>query len=303
MNKNDIFYIRAKLKRDYVYDGIKNDGYDICIPYRDHNLVMRALREMWFRLHLPFKKIWYNPQIKKIKAKTIVLNDPLITPDLLKWIRELYPDARIILDYENRAYSTISPVEAKEYVTEMWSYALDDCEKYGMKYKTYAIRGLKPITETEYKYDVTYVGRDKGRAGKILELEKQMNDMGIKTYFHICADRAYFSKQKPFYKPVLDYEEYLELFKSSKAILNIMPEGQRSVTQRDIEAVEYGIKCITNSKFIKETELYHPSRFFVLGDDALEKLPEFLAGDYVWLDEATVIKHSKEKIYEAMFGD
>ena len=303
MNKNEIFYIRAKLKHDYVYDGIRDAGFGICIPYRDRNLLLRCMREAWFRLHLPFRSIWYNPEIRKIKAKTILLRDPLITPDLLRWVRELHPDARIILEYENRAAATIDPDSAKPYITEGWTYDHDDAERYGLRYKTYEIGTPRPGIKKAPEYDVVYVGRDKGRAEKLFALQRELEEQGLRTYFHICADRAYLRYKKPFYKPVLDYEDYLDLFGRSRAVVNIMPEGQRSVTQRDIECYLYGIKCITNSIFIRETELYDPSRFFILGEDRMEDLKTFLESPMAPPDAETVRAHDGDTVLNTMLRE
>lgn len=303
MDKSKIFYIRAKRKRDYVYDGIRDAGFSICIPYRDRNLLLRCLREAWFRLHLPCRSIWYNPALRDIRAKTIILNDPLITPDLLRWLRERYPDRRIILDYENRAAATISPELAKPYITEGWTYDLDDAERYGLRYRTYPLDAPRPGVKQQPEFDVVFVGKDKGRAERLFALQREFEAQGLRTYFHICPDRSFLRFKKPYYKPYIDYEDYLSLFGRSRAILNLMPEGQRSVTQRDFESCIYGIKCITNSAFIRETELYDPSRFFILGVDHTEDLKAFLETPFAPLDESLIRAHDGDAILSALLGE
>ena len=133
--------------------------------------------------------------------------------------------------------------------------------------------------KTNPKIDVLYVGRDKGRAEKLFALEEQLKKEGLKTYFHICADRQFLRFKRKFYKRVLEYEEYLDLLVDSKAILNIVPEDQTSVTQRELEAVFDGVKCITNNKGIKNFELYDESIYFVLGEDDLNNVSSFLYSD------------------------
>ena len=102
-DKSDIQYIRAKERGwDYCFEGIKEMGYNIIIPYRDKNLIMRLLREAWFRCKLPKQSIWYNPKVKKIKASTIIVKDPLVTLDFMEYLRKKHPSKRIILEYDNR---------------------------------------------------------------------------------------------------------------------------------------------------------------------------------------------------------
>jgi hypothetical protein len=136
------------------------------------------------------------------------------------------------------------------------------------------IYALKEVPKD--KFDVVFVGRDKGRGDDLLVFEKELNDLGLKTYFHICGDRRFINSHKKYYRPVLAYEDYLKLAGSSKSILNIMPEGQTSLTMRDYEAAFNGIKEITNNKDIVRYDIYDKSRFFILGKDDLAGLKDFL---------------------------
>ena len=65
----------------------------------------------------------------------------------------------------------------------------------------------------------------------------------------------------------MPYEKYLKILKESKAVLNIVPTGQRSITQREMETVFDGIKCITNNTGIKKFALYDETRYFILNDN------------------------------------
>jgi len=277
MRKDEVCIIRAKLKEDYVYNALKNYGYDICVPYRGGNIILRIFREFWFRLGLPGKHIWYRKEINRRNYKCIIMYDPLIMPEYIMWVKNNHPKAKLVLSYENRADRTISPLVVPEGV-EKWSYDQDDCKKYDMKWSAPAFfKGYVRERKRDPKYDIIYVGRDKGRAEKLIEIETKLNEMGLKTYFHICPDRQFLRFKKRYYKRLLTYDEYLELLIDTKAILNIVPEGQKSVTQREMEAVFDGIKCITNNAGIRDFELFSPSTFFLLEANNLDKVPEFLS--------------------------
>lgn len=291
MNKDDICFVRAKLKEDYVFDGIWRMGYPIVTPYTDRNLFLRCLRELWFRLHLPGRQLFYNPRLKSLRASCIIVKDPLITPGFLRWLRSLHPNARIILEYDNRADKTIDPDRVGSDI-EKWSYDPDDCEKYGMKRKIPNYLDIYRITpDPNPVFDILYLGRDKGRAEALLSLERKFSELGLRTHFHICADRRFGLRKKRCYQPLLTYRQYLRLLKKSRAILNIMPEGQRSITQREMECVFNGIKCFTNNKAIKDFHLYHPSRFFILGEDDLQTAPEFMKTEFLPVSEEALAQH------------
>lgn len=302
MDKKDICFVRAKMKEDYVFDGIQNMGYRILIPYTDYNLLLRCMREAWFRLKLPGRSFWYNKKLKKVKAKCFIVKDPLMTPGFLSWLRRCHPDAKIVLEYDNRVSKSIDPNSVDPSI-QKWSYDPDDCEKYGMKRKPSNYLDIYRVTRTEPEYDILYLGRDKGRAEELLELQKQFEDSGLKTYFHICADRRYFQKQKSCYKPLITYQEYLELLKKSRAILNIMPEGQRSITQRELECVFDGVKCITNNRGIKVFSLYHPSRFFVLGEDDIKTIHAFLDEPFAPVEEKALEELTYQNAIASMIAE
>lgn len=291
LDKKNIQYIRAKESGwDYCFEGIKNMGYNIMIPYRDKNIVLRLMREAWFRLKLPYRQLWYNPGIKRIKAQNIIIKDPLITKDFVEYLRKIYPDKRIILEYDNRVKNSIktglNPKCLKPGTVELWSYDMDDCKEYGMNKKRdfyldiYRTTKVEPAdtcsVNKDNTYDILYLGRDKGRADEILKYRRYFRSLGLKTYFHICADRSMFAKKKPYYKPKIKYTEYLKLQQQSRAILNIMPEGQYSITPRDMESAFNNVKEITNNKGVKNLEFYSPDRYFILGEDNIKDIKEFL---------------------------
>lgn len=285
-DKNRICYIRAKEKKDYCFDGIGKMGYDIVVPYRGNNLFMRLLRELWFRLSLPYKTIWFNKAIKNKRANIFIVKDPLIIPDFLYWIRAIHPEARVIFEYDNRASMSLNPNRIEDSCIEKWTYDADDAIKYNMRLKHGAYLDIyKVIPYTEKVIDVLYLGRDKGRLSELLDLEEKFNAMGLHTKFHICADRKFMRYSNRRYQKNMPYEQYLELLKQSRAILNIVQSGQTSITMREYEAVFDGVKCITSNKGIYDFELYHPSRFFVLGNDDLLELDNFLRTPFVEVKE------------------
>lgn len=304
LNKDRVCFIAAALKGDYCFDGIRDLGYKIMIPYRDYNLLMRVMREAWFRLKFPAKHLWYNPACKKADADLFVVRDSLMSPEYLSWLRKHHPVARIILDYDNMAHTTIHPNSVTDSSIEKWTYDSGDAEKYGMKIKAGGYyNSWKCNKTTPAKYDVVYVGRDKGRADQMFALEKQLQAVGMKTYFHICADRRFLRWKKSYYKPLLTYSQYLDLIGNSHAILNIIQKGALSITMREVEAAFHNVKCITNNPQIKNSSLYHPSRYFLLDEDPIEKLPEFLERPFVKVPEDVLYQCCFDRTVEKMLAE
>ena len=282
---SNICMIKARAKRDYVYDAYVDLGINVMIPYKDHNLFLRVLREAWFRLNLPLKRIWFNSKIKEMSEQLIYIRDPLIIPEFVAWVCKIHPEKEIKVIYSNRvSRATIKPNTVAANNLEYVSYDKTDCDLYGMRLTHPAYFEKYSFSDKEKKmpkYDIIYLGRDKGRAEMLLSYKETFERMGLKTYFHICADRSYQKNKKDYYMPEMDYLDYIELLKETRAHLNIVPEGQVSVTQRELETVFDRVKCITNNKGIKDFELYDPSRYFILGEDNIDSLQGFLNGSFV----------------------
>ena len=257
MENRDICIIAAKEKSDWIYDAMVEYGFHVMIPYKDKNLLLRLMREVWFQLRLPGRQIWFNRELKGVEQKVIIVKDSLICPELLEYIRKKKPDARLVVMYLNRVRTTFPAAVAAQYADELWSYDADDCKEFGMRqmgdyyFSTYR---TQPASKPEY--DVVYLGRDKGRAGELLELEAKFKALGLSTYFHISPDRSFLRFKKSFYKPAIPYREYVKLLSNTRALLNIMPEEQRSITPRDMEVIFDSVKGITNNKGIKEFRFY-----------------------------------------------
>lgn len=301
MKKEEICFIRPKLKNDYWYDAIERMGYSAVIPYKDFNLALRLLREAWFRLKLPKRRLWFNTEILNSQAEMFIVKDPLMTVEFLKWLRKEKPNARILLDYDNRVGMSINPDDVDDKSIEKWSYDADDCKKYSMKQKPVGYFDIYKIQRLQApSYDIVYLGRDKGRAVQLFDLKDSFERMGLKTYFHICPTRSYMRLRHSYYKPIMAYTDYLELTSKTKAILNIIPRGQRSITQRELEAVFHSIKCITNNTGIKDFELYHPSRFFILGVDDMENLPGFLEIEFLKVPDEQLKNYKFTYVIEKM---
>lgn len=305
MDTKDILFIRPRLKHDYYHDNVLGLGMNILIPYKDYNLALRVIREVWFRLNLPCREVWYNKKIKKIDSKYIILKDPLITLEYLEWLRKIKPNSTIILSYANRVNEhLLDPGKAKRFVDAVYSYDSNDCSQYGLlkRHEVY-LDYFKVKKRKDILYDAVYVGRDKGRASLVFEIQEQLNKQGLNTYFHISPTRSYMLFRKAYYKPVISYDKYLELIGSARALINIVPNNRANVTLRDMESVFNSKKCITNNLEIEKFDLYDPSRFFILGKDDINTVSDFIRSDYKKVDDSLLEKYTFSHVVKEMISE
>ena len=268
-------------------------GFRVFSPYTDKSIVTRLIRELWFRLPGLPNRYWYNTCIIKNRPQYILINDPLITVDFLEWLHKELPSTQINLTYGNMVgkAKNLNPKEVPDYV-RMWTYDDYDSRKYNIQLYPYCVSNGS-INKKEPEYDVFFVGRDKGRGEWLLDFEKQLKAMGLKTKFIITKSRRV-SKNKAYYQKEISYEEVLDYDSKSRAILNIVMENQEGVTMRDLEATSLNIKLITNNKNIVKKDIYNPKNVFVLGIDDLNSIVDFIRSNPDPIPEELFKKHSFE---------
>lgn len=301
LNKSEILHITPA--KGVFLDGPRNEGYSVCHPYVEHNLIERVLREICFRcLWLPHK-MWFNKAVKKAKAKYIIVFDPLITTEYLKWLQCQFSHAQLNFVYGNMVGKAnhILPHEIPQ-GWRVWTYDDYDSKKYGLRlfhengyFKSYVRAKEDSI------YDVVFVGCDKGRGEYLLELQKRMNSEGLRTKFVIVADGR-LSKRKPYYHKALEYDEIVDLIVRSRAILNVAMPNQQGITMRDLESIFFNVKLITTNRNIVNTDIYNPQNVFILDGLNIEGLKAFMENETCPVPDEIKEKHSYDHFIEIIIG-
>lgn len=248
-------------------------------PYRNKNLFTRILREIWFRLHLPFREIWYNKEIETYEGKHLLVYDPQITREFLLWLQK-HNKWQIHFFYGNKVGRArhIHPNKVPEGIS-IWTYDDRDSRDYGLHFCTK--NGGNPACyyeKQEPEYDVMFVGKDKGRGAFIFQLEKELNDAGLRTFFRVMPETRFDKNKDPRYSEFMPYDEICKVIAKSRAILNVALPGQEGHTIRDTEAIWNNVKLITTNRKSAERDYYHPANILVVTEESVDvqQIVEFL---------------------------
>lgn len=259
---------------------IQEEGYEISNPYIGNSTIPRIFREIHFRLNLPFKSVWFNKE-NIVDKRAIIVFDPLIVPDYMKWLRYKNQNSRIVLFYINAVNAKNNPKQFSDDWCEKWAGDRNDCKKYGMNLYDYiAYFHHCNVEKTTPEFDIFFVGKDKGRLDKLLELQNTFNDLGLKTYFHIVAERKWQAKLNKHYKSFMPYSQVLNTLERSKTSLYLVEGAQTGVTMRVIESLLFEVKLITDNQELMNYDFYNPNNIFILGVDDIKTLPEFINSPY-----------------------
>ena len=163
---------------------------------------------------------------------------------------------------------------------EIWSFDKNDCRVYNLKYNHYFYEEYsEKIIDLPLKYDVFFVGVDKGRLNDLVRLKNFLQEKCFSCKFIILKDKRKkysINDEKHLQNSYIKYNEVLEYIAQSRVILDFVREGQNGITLRPMESIFHSKKLITNNKDILNYDFYDSSNIFILGYDQLDKIESFI---------------------------
>lgn len=275
---------------EWLLSGLNNLNIKTYVTLPRISLVARILRKIWFKYKLPKADLWFGKWKNDVKDfSDIILFANKMTLPVLYWLQDTYPNKRIIFWYWNPVNKSINPEKIHLNAnTELWSFDKNDSEKYNMSYNTSFY--LKNLSEKKYdiKKDIFFIGLDKGRYDKLNKLKSEFEEAGINVDLRIVRERNSHKSNKKYSLP-LSYIEVIDNIRSSRAILEIMQDGQIGLSLRTFESLYFGKKLITDNYSIKDEPFYNEHNIFILGIDDLSNLKNFIYSEWdtsvnIWCD-------------------
>lgn len=202
----------------------------------------------------------------------IIFLDYGFEPEMAARIRP-FTKAKIILFFWNHFklehYRKLNAAQKEPAIDEIYHFDPLEARDLGLKHNSsfYTQSIGEPLNATNY--DIFFGANDNGRKQQALELKDRFESLGLSTFYHILPKRG---NEQDGYLP---YNEYLQLVKRSKGILEILRAGQYGVTLRTFESLFLQKKLITSNEVLPFYRMYDPRNVFMIGED-LSKLTAFL---------------------------
>ncbi len=277
-----LFYVKSTFFR-YTYSEIFDDKRVVFYKEINNNL-LNTLRNIHTSIKLnqyftmPFQKIWVHTFFDE---NSILSNEECIflfeegnkqayNQNYLHYIRKKYQNAKLYFLFWN-------PVEylQKKYVNfinthydKILSFDPEDCKKYNwVHYSGIYSKPQNNIENLNPKFDILFIGHNKGRLKKLHFLYKKFTEAGLKCDFYISEVEKKDNLIKGIhYNKYLDYIDVINHVKNSKAILEILQEHQHGSTLRPMEAMVYQKILITDNKDVKKERYYSKEQFYIFDD-------------------------------------
>lgn len=302
-NKSKCLFLWLNSKEFHAMEVAKR-GIEVAQVYKKLPSVMRILRRIQIELNIPWIFPWIASWKKKINDyETVIIHASKITPPVVKFIRRKNPDVRIIVWYWNPVGKCVGIDQFTDVDCEIWSFDQEDCARYGLKHNTQYYFNNISLKATQAKFDVLFVGGDKGRIKRLVDIKQKFDNLGISNYFHITPTGRKYKVYKEIYKKRIPYTKVLDYISECKAILDYVSEKQSGLTLRPLEALFFRKKLITNDKTIVNKDFYKKENIFVLGKDDIENLPQFLSTPYKFIEEEIVNKYDFDSWLERFLNE
>lgn len=208
--------------------------------------------------------------------KIILCINGAYMPDLFyKYLREQNPKARFIYYSWDDMHNLFKKNHIK-YFNERYMYNIQECKKYHATYLPMFVQDVTVHDEQSKEYDVALIASahsDRKRlAGEIYEKYSSRYHIFIYLYEPGKADKD-FCHATP-----MTHEEYMNILRKSKAVLDIPHIGQSGPTTRFFDALLTKTKVITtNSDIVKypiySENIYITSRRKVVIDESFMTIP------------------------------
>lgn len=228
--------------------------------------------------------------------------------DSANYIRRHNPNARIIVYYNNTLDENgrNNPRNFTSVDCEFYTFDHKDAKKYNIIQKDYyysCYNEVKKYDSKDIKYDIFFVGLDKGRLHKLIKLPKMLSM--CECLFYVVKQRSFkYSMEEENYlsDKLMSYDDVMSIISESRCILELREEGQSGITLRPIEALYFRKKLITSDEDIKKYPWYNSDNIFILKDDTTsEEIERFLHKEYHQLPDSMYTMYNPEQWLESFF--
>lgn len=282
----------------------------------------KSLRKLHEHIPFPGKSYWYGSWKENVeKYDTFIIFDGIRGKDIIEYIYEKNPTARIIIYYINRFRrgAKNDPEKFKNMPCELWSFDKGDCEREGMRHNVFCYNYVfldksnaqafeNRSLHGDEIYDAFFIGVDKNRLTRLLALEDLLWKYDYTTKFMLQkAPRGTYENSSEQERELLidkgiSYHEIIKLISQSKCIVELQEQGQTGLTLRAMEALFFQKKLLTDNLEILNCDFYRQENIFVWGQDDECRLADFLQVPYQKVSEEAVSQYTWEAWLDRFFA-
>ena len=254
----------------WIHSGLKAD-----IIFKNVSKPLRLVRR-FVANYLPYLFIsaWLGDWKETLERyDTVILHASELTSRIPQYIHSVNPKIRIIYWYWNPVNKKTKPSRLTDKNVELWTFNQKDRKKYNMNYNIQYYSGPMQAGEfNDIKYDVYFIGHDKGRKNYINKVKELMESQNIRCKFLIIPDNS---------EKFVPYNIVKRDLLNSKAVLEVNQDGQDGYTLRALESLFLKKKLITNNISLKKADFFCEDNIYILCQNVNPtKIKQFIESPY-----------------------
>lgn len=288
LQSNPIFY--------YTLDDLKNKDNVIIIHKK--RVSNNRWKNLLFNIHysgklqkyieLPFKSIWdyllFDNLLKSFMPDYILFTTSWYSDHLVAYFRTNCKSSKLVFRFTDKISNSLGKNydtmigKIKSQFDGVLVYSKEDASRYGLTYHSVGYSIFRNLSiNPRMKYDVVFVGAEKGRIDKIRQAYNIFSSVGLNCFFYVTMVKPTDRKDDGiiYADKGLSFTEYLTVVLSSRCLFELVQEGSSGRTFRMMEAIMYNKMLVTNCTEIFKTEYFMPDYIQIFRDVA-EINPKFV---------------------------
>jgi hypothetical protein len=259
---------------------------------------------------------YYINSIKDIFDQIFVINPEYISVNIILSLKEKTKASRLILYMWDSFSNKKKIIDVIKYFDKVLTFDSDDANRLNLFFRPlFFSSGRQDKKKYQNEIDISFIGTGHSDRVRIIEqIKKQCIDLQFYYYFYLYLPSKvvyYFHKitnkhfkgikKIYFHYDHIDYEKYIKISESSKAIIDIEHPKQKGLTMRTFEVLGKERKLITTNENIKNYDFYNPSNILIIDrlNPSINK--DFINTDYQPLPAKIYYKYSIDGWLEDVF--
>lgn len=248
--------------------------------YKKRNILINFLMFLGLYFNQIFLYFTYGPWKKHLDEYELIIMPSRKSCKLLLKILKRKRKKVIVWYWNIVTNEELNPDYCKSNGAKICTFDKNDAKKYNMIFgDQYFFKSCQTNSKDENSTQIFYIGMEKtGRTDIIIDF---LNRTGFENNdINIVRNKKIKKNPKINYSKRMPYCEILSRVKKCKAILDINNNGQVGLTLRPLEAMFLKKKLITNNLNIKNYDFYDKNNIFIIGEDPIENIGDFMKGEY-----------------------
>lgn len=258
------------------------EKYDVYMPYVSYS---RVFPYEYIRKHTKYVFIKVGKKTEWVhrldEYNKVIIFEGIYSNEIGKILKKKSFEKGVFIIFWNYTHRTPSKqwdmLNVIEKYIKVYTFNKTDCEKYNLFFNPTFYEPYPLNLSVDVQYDIMFSGMMKHDRINLLESTlKYIHAENYKTLIDVWDTNGGRTEYFEISDKKTPYMDYLKMIEKSRVMLDLRDIIEEGLSLRALEAMFYHKKIITNSPYIKGEAFYNKNNIFILDEDDLDDLEEFI---------------------------